>query len=58
MTGSRLILPVEDDPDHTLLSSNSYVQNPVQPGALHDRSSRIPSYRLDVNAPPPERTTS
>ena len=40
------------------LGSNSYVQKPVQPGALHARVSQIPFYWLDVNASPPERTTS
>ena len=38
------------------LGSNSYVQKPVAPGALRDTIAQIPSYWLDVNAPPPERT--
>ena len=39
------------------LGSNSYVQKPTAPGALHETVARIPSYWLDVNAPPPERTS-
>lgn len=47
------------DVEHSYdLGSNSSIQRPVQPGALHDRVSQIPSYWLDINVLPPERTSS
>jgi CheY-like chemotaxis protein len=39
------------------LGSNSYVQKPVEPGALHERVAEIPFYWFDVNALPPEHTS-
>lgn len=57
-----VVLTSSDDPRDIQrsydLGSNGYVQKPVQPGALHECVSQIPAYWLDLNATPPERTSS